>query len=125
ERGHRRDRPLAARRRVPGHGGRDAAAGAPGVESHRHRPSRRRRVGGGAVTAEKETAEVVSAEATGQAAGVAASATVVTARDVLPVDQTAGTFVGRVWDPARGVPVPVALRGAQVWDASELAGTSA
>jgi fumarylacetoacetate (FAA) hydrolase family protein len=33
--------------------------------------------------------------------------------------------VGRVWDPARGVPVPVALRGAEVWDASELAGTSA
>ena len=77
------------------------------------------------MTAEKETAEVVSAEATGQAAGVAASAAVVTARDVLPVDQTGGTFVGRVWDPARGVPVPVALRGAQVWDASELAGTSA
>ena len=77
------------------------------------------------MTAEKETAEVVSAEATGQAAGVAASVAVVTARDVLPVDQTGGTFVGRVWDPARGVPVPVALRGAQVWDASELAGTSA
>ena len=77
------------------------------------------------MTAEKETAEVVSAEATGQAAGVAASAAVVTARDVLPVDQTGGTFVGRVWDPARGVPVPVALRGAGVWDASELAGTSA
>jgi fumarylacetoacetate (FAA) hydrolase family protein len=53
------------------------------------------------------------------------TAAVLTARDVLPVDQAAGTFVGRVWDPARGVPVPVALRGAEVWDASELAGTSA
>lgn len=48
-----------------------------------------------------------------------------TARDVLPVDQEAGTFVGRVWDPARQVPVPVALRGTRVWDASHLAGTSA
>ena len=87
------------------------------------------------MTTAKEPAEVVSAEATGQAAspaagaeaaaGAAASAAVLTARDVLPVDQTAGTFVGRVWDPARGVPVPVALRGSEVWDASELAGTSA
>lgn len=53
------------------------------------------------------------------------SVAALTARDVLPIEETTGTFVGRVWDPARGVPMPVALRGTQVWDVSELAGTSA
>ena len=59
---------------------------------------------------------MTAAQATGAA---------LTARDVLPIEETTGTFVGRVWDPARGVPVPVALRGTQVWDVTELAGTSA
>lgn len=59
---------------------------------------------------------MTAAQATGAA---------LTARDVLPIEETTGTFVGRVWDPDRSVPVPVALRGTQVWDVTELAGTSA
>lgn len=46
-------------------------------------------------------------------------------REVLPIDQESGSFVGRVWDPVRGMPVPVAYRGTHLWDVSHVAGTSA
>lgn len=47
-----------------------------------------------------------------------------TITDVLPISQ-AGTFIGRVWDPTRGLPVPVLYAEGKVWDASSLAPTTA
>lgn len=44
--------------------------------------------------------------------------------DVLPAD-SAGTFIGRVWDPTRGLPVPVLYADSKVWDASAVAPTTA
>lgn len=46
-------------------------------------------------------------------------------QEVLPEAGTAGTFVGRVWDPQRSVPVPVAYRDSRFWDVSRIAGTVA
>lgn len=47
-----------------------------------------------------------------------------TITDVLPVSKS-GTFIGRIWDPARGLPVPVLYADNKVWDASVLAPTTA
>lgn len=46
-----------------------------------------------------------------------------TISDVLPQD-SAGSFLGRVWDPARGLPVPVIYTGGAFWDASSVAPTT-
>ncbi|WP_291796934.1 fumarylacetoacetate hydrolase family protein [Brevibacterium sp.] len=96
-------------------------------------------MGGGAVTAGDASAAAAAAAAAASVAGTGAPASesvgagasrgsafpAPNLRDVLPVDQTSGTFVGRVWEPARGVPGPGAYRGTGLWDVSHLAGTSA
>ena len=43
--------------------------------------------------------------------------------DVLPSDRD-GLFVGRLWDPARQLPVPVLLTASGVWELSSLATTT-
>ncbi|MCQ9385430.1 fumarylacetoacetate hydrolase family protein [Brevibacterium moorei] len=48
-----------------------------------------------------------------------------TVREVLPVDQTDGTFVARLYDPAQSRPVVAAYRGEELWDASALGLTCA
>lgn len=47
-----------------------------------------------------------------------------TIANVLPTDTT-GAFVGRIWDPSRGLPVPVLYTDGDLWDASTVAPTTA
>jgi fumarylacetoacetate (FAA) hydrolase family protein len=44
--------------------------------------------------------------------------------DVLPQDRS-GVYIGRIWDPSRGLPVPVLYADGKIWDASVLAPTTA
>lgn len=46
-----------------------------------------------------------------------------TVDDVLPSDQD-GLFVGRVWDPARQLPVPVLMTAGGIWELANLATTT-
>lgn len=47
-----------------------------------------------------------------------------TITDVLPSDSS-GSFIGRVWDSSRDLPIPVLWSGDSVWDASAVAPTTA
>lgn len=46
-----------------------------------------------------------------------------TIADILPAEPE-GRYLGRIWDPARQLPVPVLLTGGRIWDASALGTTS-
>lgn len=47
-----------------------------------------------------------------------------TIADILPQDDS-GVYIGRIWDLARNLPVPVLYSGEDVWDASHIAATTA